>query len=271
MLARRLSDLLPPLDEQERADRLRVESCAGLPLDLALAHRAPFRAPHHTVSPGGLIGGGRPPRPGEITLAHRGVLFLDETAEFEGRLLDRLREPLSSGEVRLSRLGGSVSFPARFQLVAATNPCPCGWYGSRVRECACPPHRVAAYQRRLSGPLRDRIELWVSLDREPSEGFWRSGDAGGEAVLRERILAARERGRARGALNSTLEGEELHRACALDASSRRWLVDWADRQGLTLRGLTGVLRVARSVADLEDRPAVRRPDLAQALAFRRPG
>lgn len=271
MLARRLCDLLPPLDSDARADRLRVESCAGLPLDLSRAHRAPFRAPHHTVSPGGLIGGGRPARPGEITLAHRGVLFLDETAEFAARTLDRLREPLANGEVRLSRLGSSVCFPARFQLVAATNPCPCGWHGSQVRDCSCPPHRVESYRRRLSGPLRDRIELWVTLDREPAEGFWSEEGAREEDEMRGRIHHARERGRARGVLNCALDGEALHAACSLDPSAQAWLSDWADRKGLTLRGLAGVLRVARSVADLEDRDAVRREDLAQALAFRAPG
>ena len=270
MLARRLSALLPPLSAQERAERLRVESCAGLPLDLRQAAQPPFRAPHHTVSGAGLVGGGRPPRPGEITLAHHGVLFLDEAAEFEARTLDRLREALESKEVRLARVGHAVRFPAAFQLVAATNPCPCGWYGSRVRSCSCPPYQVQRYLRRLSGPLRDRIELWVSLDREPAEHWWQSADRTKAKALRERVQRARRRALQRGELNAALDGEALHEACRLGPGERSWLQRWADEKNLSLRRLASTMRVARTAADLADRSDVGIEDLSEALALRPP-
>jgi magnesium chelatase family protein len=270
MLAHRLCSLLPSLSGEQRAERLRVESCAGLAIDLARASRPPFRAPHHTVTGAGLTGGGRPPRPGEVTLAHRGVLFLDEAAEFEGSVLDRLREPLVTGEVRLARLGRSTSFPAAFQLIAATNPCPCGWYGSRVKECACRPARVDRYLRRLSGPLRDRIELWTVLDREPAEHWWEEPDDPREEEIRRRICAARERALSRGSLNAALDGDALKDACRLDENSRLWLQSWADRMNLSLRALAGTMRVARTVADLQERAQVIQEDLAVALAFRPP-
>ncbi len=270
MLARRLAGLLPPLTAEERAQRLRVESCAGLPLDLTQAFRPPFRSPHHSVSSAGLVGGGRPPRPGEITLAHRGVLFLDEAAEFDRATLDRLREPLESGQVRLTRLGRTVVFPADFQLVAATNPCPCGWYGSRVRACTCRPHELRHYMRRLSGPLRDRIELWVTLDREPAEHWWRPEGRDEARRLRERVVAARQRARERGTLNADLDGAALHEACRLDRGAQQWLSRWADERNLSLRRLAATMRVARTAADLAGRREVTIEDLAEALALRPP-
>ncbi len=270
MLARRLAALLPPLTAPERAQRLRVESCAGLPLDLRASFRPPFRAPHHSVSSAGLVGGGRPPRPGEITLAHRGVLFLDEAAEFDRRSLDRLREPLESGEVRLSRLGRTITFPADFQLVAATNPCPCGWHGSQRRACTCRTHELRRYLRRLSGPFRDRIELWVALDREPAERWWRPMDEASERALRESVRTARARAMERGRLNTDLDGEALHAACRLEPRARQWLERWADEQNLSLRRLASTMRVARTAADLAGRHRVEIADLAEALALRPP-
>jgi magnesium chelatase family protein len=270
MLARRLSSMLPALNCEQRAERLRVESCAGLAIDLKRATRPPFRAPHHTVTGAGLTGGGRPPRPGEVTLAHRGVLFLDEAAEFDGHVLDRLREPLVTQEVRLARLGRSTCFPAAFQLVAATNPCPCGWYGSRVKQCQCKPAQIHRYLRRLSGPLRDRIELWTVLDREPAEKWWRAADRKREEEMRRSILAARERALERGCLNAALEGDALKEACRLQESARLWLQSWADRMNLSLRALAGTMRVARTVADFKERKMVMQEDLAESLAFRPP-
>jgi len=270
MLAHRLCTLLPALSCEQRAERLRVESCAGLAIDLSRASRPPFRAPHHTVTGAGLTGGGRPPKPGEVTLAHRGVLFLDEAAEFDGHVLDRLREPLVTKEVRLARLGRSTSFPAAFQLVAATNPCPCGWHGSRVKQCQCRPAQIHRYLRRLSGPLRDRIELWTVLDREPSEKWWRASDREWEEQLRRRIFAARQRALTRGSLNAALDGDALKEACGLEENARLWLQSWADRMNLSLRALAGTMRVARTVADFRGRDRVKQEDLAEALAFRPP-
>lgn len=203
-------------------------------------------------------------------MAHRGVLFLDEAAEFDGHVLDRLREPLVTKEVRLARLGRSTSFPAAFQLVAATNPCPCGWHGSRVKQCQCRPAQIHRYLRRLSGPLRDRIELWTVLDREPSEKWWRASDREWEEQLRRRIFAARQRALTRGSLNAALDGDALKEACGLEENARLWLQSWADRMNLSLRALAGTMRVARTVADFRGRDRVKQEDLAEALAFRPP-
>jgi magnesium chelatase family protein len=203
-----------------------------------------------------------------VTLAHLGALLLDEAAEFGAEKLDLLREPLGSGEISLARLGDAVRFPARVQLVATTNPCPCGWYGSAVRPCRCLESEVARYRRRLSGPLRDRIDLWVDTDREPAGRFW---DAGSDpAPLRIEVAAARGRALARGSINALLEGERLHRACALTARARGLAQRAADGMGLSVRAMTSALRVARTIADLDARDRVDEPDLAEALQFRRP-
>lgn len=270
MLARRLQALLPFLGEAERRDRMRILSCAGLPLDAARTAHPPLRAPHHTVTAAGLVGGGRPPRPGEITLAHHGILLLDEAPEFGAERLDLLREPMSTGEIRLTRLAEAVRFPASFQLVATCNPCPCGYRGGRVRPCRCLPYQVQRYQRRLSGPLRDRIDLWVDMDREPAAALW-ADDADGPAAAAwlARIEEARHRARERGALNRDLEGEPLREACHLDAATRDLVSTWADRLGLSVRALTSVLRVARTLADLAGRRRVRREDVTESLAYRR--
>ncbi|HKI83089.1 MAG TPA: ATP-binding protein, partial [Candidatus Krumholzibacteria bacterium] len=173
-------------------------------------------------------------------------------------------------EVRLARLGRSTSFPAAFQLVAATNPCPCGWHGSRVKQCQCRPAQIHRYLRRLSGPLRDRIELWSVLDREPAEKWWSHSDRARELELRRRIFAARQRALERGALNAALDGDALKEACHLEDNARQWLQTWADRMNLSLRALAGTMRVARTVADFHERSRVMQEDLAEALAFRPP-
>lgn len=268
MLARCLPTLLPPLPPAEQLERLRIHSCAGLPVDLALAAIPPLRSPHPTVSRAGLIGGGRPPRPGEVTLAHLGVLLLDEAAEFGQDKLDLLREPLTAGEIVLSRLGESVVFPARFQLLATTNPCACGWFGSEARPCRCLDSDVARYRRRLSGPLRDRIDLWVDTDREPAHRYWDC--VADPTPLRLEVAAARERALARGSANAHLEGERLHRACALTSRARSLAQRAADGMGLSVRAVASALRVARTIGDLAARERVDEPELAEALQFRRP-
>jgi magnesium chelatase family protein len=270
MLARRLADLLPPLGERERIERMRILSCAGLPLDAPAVARAPLRAPHHTVSPAGLVGGGRPPRPGEITLAHHGVLLLDEAAEFGSERLDLLREPLSTGEIRLARLGETVRFPARFQLIATCNPCPCGYLGSEVRACRCLPYQVQRYARRLSGPLRDRIDVWVDMDREPAQRLFEPvAPEEGELSYVERIQRARAAALERGGLNRDLQGEALEAACGLDKPTRDLVQTWSDKLGLSVRALTSSLRVARTLADLAGRARVGRDEVAESLAYRK--
>ncbi len=262
LLARGLARLIPPLSGEAALARRRIHSCAGLPAPPPGPVETPLRMPHHSTTAAGLLGGGRPVRPGEITLAHGGVLLLDEIAEFATRVLDRLREPLADGVVRLVRGDERVEFPARFQLVATANPCPCGWFGSAQDRCRCAPGVVERFRRRLSGPLRDRIDLWVEMDREPAGQFWSSGPEDRLDATLARVIALRN---ARGPV---LEGEALLGACALDEEGRDFVAGLADRAGSSLRGLTSTLRVARTIADLESAPSVTVSAIAEAFTYR---
>lgn len=257
MLARALWGLLPPLDRGAWRERMRIDGCRGLPLDPAGARVAPFRAPHHSVSAAGLLGGGRPLQPGEITLAHRGVLFLDEATEFQPRQLDLLREALETGRLELSRLGDRACLPARFQLVLAANPCPCGYLNSRARACNCAPGEVRRYQRKVSGPLRDRIELWIEMDRVSSDSLL-APDGGVDVMsLRRRV----SRGRAR---------FDAGREHSLNAELRRYLATAADALQLSARACNAIPRVARSIAIFEGRERIEEPDIAEAISYRPP-
>ena len=262
LLARALVSLLPPLDGEAALARRRIHSCAGLPAPPPGPVETPLRMPHHSTTAAGLVGGGRPVRPGEITLAHAGVLLLDEIAEFGSRVLDRLREPLADGVVRLVRGDERVDFPARFQLVATANPCPCGWFGSARDRCRCAPGAVERYRRRLSGPLRDRIDLWVEMDREPAGQFWSSRPEASIDATLARVIQLR---RARGPM---LEGDALLRACGLDEEARDFVAGLADRAGSSLRALGSTLRVARTIADLESSETVTIAAIAEAFTYR---
>lgn len=272
MLARRLPGLLPPWAFEESLEASAIHSAAGLIRPgTGLLGRRPFRAPHHTVSTAALIGGGPQPRPGEASLAHHGVLFLDEIPEFDRRTLDVLRQPLEEGVVHLARVSRTVAFPARFLFVAAMNPCPCGLRGHPVRPCQCRPADVDRYAARLSGPVRDRIDL--AVDVPPVEFAALSGSDHGEAtsVVRTRVLAARLAQQERqGATNARLRGEAL-RAIGSADDVRLLLGRAVARFGLSARAVDRVLRVARTIADLDERPDVRRPHVAEALQFRVPG
>ncbi|HEX9641323.1 MAG TPA: YifB family Mg chelatase-like AAA ATPase [Candidatus Krumholzibacteria bacterium] len=259
LLARALWSLLPVLDDEAWRARLRIESCCGLPFDPVAARRPPFRAPHHSVSTGGLVGGGRPLAAGEITLAHGGVLFLDEFTEFAQRQLDMLREPMETGSIRLARQGQSLSFPSAFQLVAAANPCPCGYANSRVRNCVCTPGSKRRYLNRLSGPLRDRLELWVELDRVPAQVLLGSQPSVDVLQLRRSVEAAVARGARR-----------REDAVSLSAATERYLVAAADKLQLSARAVHSVLRVARTIALLEGSEAPAPEHLAEACAYRPP-
>jgi magnesium chelatase family protein len=271
MLARRLPGLLPPLTRDEALEVTRIHSVAGIGHRCGLASERPFRAPHHTVSPAGLVGGGRPPAPGEASMAHHGVLFLDELSEFSRPSLEALRQPIEDGEIIVVRGQQALRFPSRFMLVAATNPCPCGYAGSD-RPCRCGEHELARHRRRLSGPLLDRIDLLVTVAR-PDAAALTEAPLSSSAAVRERVLAARERQRAR------LAGTRIHANAQLDArllrahvrpSSpvRRALAQAYDRGGLSARGHDRVLRVARTIADLAGRDEVVLEDVLQALALR---
>ena len=270
MMARRVGGILPPLVFDEALEVTSIHSVAGL---LGAGHglisERPFRAPHHTISDVALVGGGQNPRPGEISLAHHGVLFLDEMAEFNRSVLEVLRQPLEEGCVRIARALRSVSFPARFMLIGAMNPCPCGYHGDPSRPCRCSPMQIGRYASRLSGPLRDRMDLTVAVAALPAREL--TGSTGGEtsAVVRGRVVAARERQMARdGVLNTRLQGRALRARTHLEADARRMFDIALTRLSLTARGHDRVLRVARTIADLEGCEAVGSDHLGEALQFR---
>jgi magnesium chelatase family protein len=269
MLARRLPGFLPPLTRDEAIEVTRIHGAVA-PLDAPLATRRPFRAPHHTASAAGLIGGGSPPQPGEVSLAHRGVLFLDELPEFDRRALESLRQVIEDHRVVLVRAGRRVTFPADFQLVAAANPCPCGWLGSGRRDCRCDDGQVARYRARISGPLLDRIDLhlhvrpvaWADLDAAPAPGS-------GSRDIRERVVRARTRQARRGVTaNAGLPDANLGAQVAATAEARALLGRAVDGFGLSARAARRVLRVARTISDLEGDARTDVAAVAEALSFR---
>jgi magnesium chelatase family protein len=273
LLARALPGLLPPLDPDEAVIASAVHSVAGLvdPAHPLLAAR-PFRAPHHTASHLALVGGGSPPRPGEVSLAHTGALFLDELPEFSRHVLDTLREPLEEGAITLSRAAAAATYPARVTLVAAMNPCPCGHAGDPQAACTCLPDAVERYHARLSGPLMDRIDLRVHVPRLAYEDL---RDEGRETsrVVRERVLAARERMRARldgtgRRANAELTVADVRAHCRLDAAADALAHEAMRSRRLSARGVHRVLRVARTIADLDASERIRGEDLALALLLR---
>jgi magnesium chelatase family protein len=271
MLARRMPSILPPMTPDEALDVTSVYSIAGLlGSDPHIVRRRPFRAPHHTSSRIALIGGGSTPRPGEVTLASRGVLYLDEIAEFPRATLEVLRQPLEDGTVTIARAAGSCTFPAAFSLVASMNPCPCGQRGERNADCRCDDAAVERYRARVSGPLLDRIDLHVTVARVPFGEL--SGAAAGEAsaTIRERVVAARRRQHERnGALNARLRGAGLRLHAALDAASSALLEGVMQRERLSARSFDRIVRVARTIADLAGTERIAREHLAEALLFRR--
>jgi magnesium chelatase family protein len=271
MLARCLPGILPPLELDEALEVAQVRSLLGeLPGRRPLDWSRPFRAPHHGVSSAGLIGGGAGiALPGEISRSHHGVLFLDELAEFQAPVLQALRQPLETGRVTITRSGGSVSYPARFTLVAATNPCPCGWAGDSVRSCRCSPGAIDSYQRRLSGPLLDRIDLKVGVRRVKLETLASEPTGEGSAAVRERVVAARRRQIDRqGCLNAQLKPARLRKLAALEPASRRTLERWSEQRGMTARGFHRAWRVARTAADLEGSDQIREHHILEALGYR---
>lgn len=276
MLARRLPGILPPLTFEEALEATVVHSVAGLTRNRGLLGERPFRAPHHSVSDAGLVGGSNLPRPGEVSLAHHGVLFLDELPEFRRHVLDALRQPAEDGQVCIVRAARSVCYPAQFMLVAAMNPCPCGWYGDARRACRCTLHELERYRRRISGPLLDRIDLHVDVPTVPSAALPAAGTAEPSRVVRDRVRAARRRqleraigiGQPGARLNSRLKGAALRRACSVDAAGRRLLADAVEKLGLSARAHDRILRVARSIADLEPSERILTAHLAEAVQYR---
>ncbi len=271
MLASRLPGILPPMSEEEALETAAVHSITNGGFDPATWRIRPFRAPHHTASGVALVGGGGQPRPGEISLAHNGVLFLDELPEFSRHVLEVLREPLESGRITISRAARQAEYPARFQLVAAMNPCPCGYHGHPGGRCRCSPEQVERYRLRLSGPLLDRIDMHVevpALDFAALGGEAKSGET--SAAVRERVCAARERQQARGVpANARLEGRALEDHCRLDAAGRDLLQQAITRLGLSARATHRILRLARTIADLAGDEVIRPAHLGEAVGYRR--
>jgi magnesium chelatase family protein len=228
----------------------------------------PFRSPHHSVTLAGLVGGGNPPRPGEISLAHRGVLFLDELSQYQRHLLDGLRDPLESGEVAIVRSGSHARFPARPLIVAAMNPCFCGWLGHPKRGCRCGPAELVRYAARISGPILDRLDLQIEVCALTSEELLAASHGEPSDVVRSRVLAAREVQRKRGWLNAQLPAPALREHCLLDAAGRQLVADAIDRGGMSARAVHRAMRVARTIADLAGEERVGMLRLAEALQYR---
>lgn len=274
MLARRLPTILPPLTPAEALETTKILSVSGRSSRNGLVAERPFRSPHHTISNAGLVGGGSNPMPGEISLAHNGVLFLDELPEFDRPVLEVLRQPLEEGEVTIARARATVRYPARFMLVASMNPCPCGHAGDPTRACVCAPGQVQRYLAKVSGPLLDRIDLHVEVTPVPFEALSRREDAEPSAAVRARVVEARERqaerfrGLAGRYCNADLTAPEVRRWCRPDAAGQGLLEAALTRLGLSARAHDRILKVARTIADLAGAAAVEAPHVAEAVQYR---
>ena len=269
MLAQRFAGLLPPMTDSEALQSAAVASLGGRFLLERWAQR-PTCAPHHTASAVALVGGGSPPRPGEVSLAHHGVLFLDEILEFPRAALEALREPLESGTITISRAARRCEFPARFQLIGAMNPCPCGYLGSTQRACRCTPDQVARYQGRLSGPLLDRIDLHIDVPAVPATDLLQAQAGEATALIRARCMAARERAIARqGKSNQALQGQEIDVHVLLDEAAAKFLNVAAARLGWSGRSTHRALKVARTIADLAGAQHTQLAHVAEAMQYRR--
>ena len=267
LLASRLPGLLPELQDQEALETATVTSIGRDGFDMAHWKRRPFRAPHHTASAAALAGGGSDPRPGEISLAHHGVLFLDELPEFKRQVLEVLREPLETGRITVSRAARQVEFPAQFQLVAAMNPCPCGYHGDPGGRCRCTAEQLARYRGRISGPLLDRIDLQIEMPRLP---WHQLQDQPGEdsATVRARVERARQIQWRRGYLNAHMPLKKIKHDCVLAAGEQRLLEKAVGHFALSPRAVHRVMKVARSIADLDDSPRIAAPHLQEAISYR---
>ena len=283
MLASRLPSILPPLEEFEKLEAAVVHSVAGMPIDGILAGVRPFRNPHHSATLAGLVGGGSPPRPGEISLAHRGVLFLDELPEFSPSVLQGIRQPMESGIVTITRADGTVEFPAQFQVLAAANPCPCGFFGDPEKACTCTIPQIRKYQGRIGGPILDRIDIHLDVARESSASVLSSGTGSSSASLREGVLQAQafrawrlnhhgDTSLASSTTAAVIPKKERTRrlieSCALSCENNEFLETIADKARMSGRSLMSTLAIARTIADMDESPTVTRNHLFEAFGFR---
>ncbi len=271
MLARRLPGILPDMTHTEALDTTEVHSVMGMTsASSPLVHQRPFRSPHHTISPVGMAGGGTALQPGEISLSHNGVLFLDELPEFHKDVLEVLRQPLEDGQVQLSRASGSVCYPSQFMLVCAMNPCKCGWYGHPSGRCRCTENEVSRYLSRLSGPLLDRIDLFVEVASLEFEELSQHTPSESSAEVKQRVDAARTLQNQRGVCNTKLSGQQLEEHCALNEDCQFLMRGAYTRMGLTARSYDRIRRVARTIADLDHSLNIELHHLAEALQYRPP-
>ena len=269
MLSKRLPSILPDMTWEESLEVSKIYSVMGLlDADCPMITRRPFRSPHHTVSNAGLTGGGTNPRPGEISMAHRGVLFLDEMPEFRKDTLDLMRQPLEDGQVTISRVSGSVTYPARFMMVCAMNPCKCGWYGDPSGRCRCSQREVENYRSRISGPLLDRIDIVVEVPAVKFEELRSRNEAEPSAAVKQRVNSAREIQNRRGQCNAALDSGGMRRYCALSQESAELMKNAFEVMGLTARSYDRILKVARTVADLEGSEAIEPHHIAEAIQYR---
>jgi magnesium chelatase family protein len=271
MLAGRLASILPEMTEKESLEAAAIASIGDQGFVASQWGKRPFRAPHHTASAVALVGGGSQPRPGEISLAHHGVLFLDELPEFDRRVLEVLREPLESGRIVISRAARQAEFPARFQLIAAMNPCPCGYLGDPNGRCHCTAEQVQRYRSRISGPLLDRIDLHVEVPKVPQQMLRATESAGpGSTAIRQRVEAARQRQLQRaGKLNRAMSTREMEHFCQLEKNALALLEQATERLGLSARAYHRIIKVARTIADLGDSATIETPHVSEAIAYRR--
>lgn len=274
MLAKRLPGILPDMSREEMIEATEIHSVAGLTgSHMPVISTRPFRAPHHTVSAAAMSGGGSPPHPGEISLAHNGVLFLDEFPEFPTSVLEVLRQPLEDGQVTVSRVSGTVSFPSRFMLVAAMNPCKCGWYGHPSGRCKCSPASVMKYRSRISGPLMDRMDILLEVPALDYEELKTTKPAESSAAIKARVDKARERQRSRFAgtqiaCNAQMEPRQVREYCTLDEQGGALMKKAFDKMGLSARSYDRILRVARTIADLAGCERIEMPHVAEAIQYR---
>ena len=268
MLAKRLPSILPPLSRKEILECTRIYSAGGHLRNNEIIAVRPFRPPHHTISDAGLIGGGSVPAPGEVTLSHNGVLFLDELPEFKRATLEAMRQPIEDGTATVSRANNSIPFPASFQLITAMNPCPCGYQGHPNRECRCTPLQIEKYRSRISGPLMDRIDIHIWVHPVRAESVISRTPATPSASIRQRVVAARNLQLERGVLNARISDRDLDDICPLDPASRQLLLTAMRHYDLSMRAFKRVIKVARPIADLENNPAISEQHMAEALQYR---
>jgi magnesium chelatase family protein len=274
MLAKRLSTVLPPLTFEEAIETTKIYSVVGmLAKGQALVTNRPFRSPHHTISDAGLIGGGHIPRPGEVSLAHNGVLFLDELSEYKKHVLEVLRQPLEDLRVTISRAASTLTYPSSFMLVAAMNPCPCGYFSDSKHECRCTLHQIHRYRSKISGPLMDRIDIQIEVPAVPYKELKKTGDSESSEKIRNRVTNARQVqsrrfNRAKIYNNAQMNSRHIKQHCKINEASHRLLETAIDKLGLSARAFNRILKIARTIADLEEKADIATTQIAEAIQYR---